>query len=73
MNRLKEIWGEDANEFQYVSLSPFSSQGAKQYCSPDRWLSTPELARDLPGVWGNMLTFNGGARSCIGYRFALVE
>ena len=27
----------------------------------------------VPGVWGNLLSFLGGARSCIGYRFALAE
>lgn len=24
-------------------------------------------------MWGNLLTFLGGTRNCIGYRFALVE
>ena len=41
--------------------------------SPDRWAKVPEAANSVPGVWGNLLTFLGGARSCIGYRFALVE
>jgi cytochrome P450 len=27
----------------------------------------------VPGVWGNVLTFIGGPRNCIGYRFALAE
>lgn len=40
---------------------------------PERWLDIPDSAKDVPGVWGNMMTFLGGARSCIGYRFALVE
>lgn len=40
---------------------------------PERWESPPEAASSIPGVWGNMLTFLGGPRSCIGYRFALVE
>ncbi|KAI5118123.1 hypothetical protein M0805_008032 [Coniferiporia weirii] len=56
MNLSKEIWGEDAHEF-----------------NPDRWASPPEAAKEMPGVWGNMMTFLGGARSCIGYRFALIE
>ncbi|EIW74059.1 cytochrome P450 [Coniophora puteana RWD-64-598 SS2] len=40
---------------------------------PERWESTPEAAHQIPGVWGNMLTFIGGPRACIGYRFSLVE
>ncbi|PPQ72757.1 hypothetical protein CVT24_012797 [Panaeolus cyanescens] len=40
---------------------------------PERWQNTPEAAAQIPGVWGNMLTFLGGPRSCIGYRFSLVE
>ncbi|THH09705.1 hypothetical protein EW145_g1826 [Phellinidium pouzarii] len=41
--------------------------------NPDRWANIPEGAKDVPGVWGNMMTFLGGARSCIGYRFAIIE
>ncbi|KAF8960371.1 cytochrome P450 [Flammula alnicola] len=32
-----------------------------------------EAATTIPGVWGNMMTFLGGPRACIGYRFSLVE
>lgn len=56
MNRRKEIWGEDAAEF-----------------NPARWENVPEAAQQVPGVWGNLMTFLGGPRACIGYRFSIVE
>ncbi|OBZ66502.1 hypothetical protein A0H81_13684 [Grifola frondosa] len=40
---------------------------------PERWESIPEAVSSIPGVWGHLLTFLGGPRSCIGYRFSLVE
>ncbi|KAF8968276.1 cytochrome P450 [Flammula alnicola] len=40
---------------------------------PERWEKIPEAATTIPGVWGNMMTFLGGPRACIGYRFSLVE
>ncbi|KAI6147260.1 cytochrome P450 [Pisolithus tinctorius] len=38
---------------------------------PDRWRNPPESIKS--GLWSNMLTFLGGSRGCIGYRFALAE
>ncbi|KAG5639168.1 hypothetical protein H0H81_006072 [Sphagnurus paluster] len=40
---------------------------------PERWEKIPQGASAIPGVWGNMLTFLGGPRACIGYRFSIVE
>ncbi|KIY46391.1 cytochrome P450 [Fistulina hepatica ATCC 64428] len=40
---------------------------------PDRWLDLPETVKAVPGVWGHQMTFSGGPRACIGYRFSLVE
>ncbi|KAJ6589747.1 cytochrome P450 [Mycena capillaripes] len=40
---------------------------------PERWESEPSISNNLPGIWGSMLTFLGGPRGCIGYRFSLVE
>ncbi|KAH9928291.1 cytochrome P450 [Fomitopsis serialis] len=40
---------------------------------PERWDNVPEAAQKVPGTWGNMMTFLGGPRACIGYRFSLVE
>ncbi|KAF9803876.1 hypothetical protein IEO21_09549 [Rhodonia placenta] len=40
---------------------------------PERWGSVPEAAQQIPGVWSNLMTFIGGPRACIGYRFSLIE
>ncbi|PBK62888.1 hypothetical protein ARMSODRAFT_556876 [Armillaria solidipes] len=40
---------------------------------PERWEKFPGAVKSIPDVWGNLLTFIGGPRSCIGYRFSLVE
>ncbi|KAF9484959.1 cytochrome P450 [Pholiota conissans] len=40
---------------------------------PERWEKIPEAASMIPGTWGNLMTFLGGPRACIGYRFSLVE
>ncbi|CAE6524057.1 unnamed protein product [Rhizoctonia solani] len=56
MNRAKEVWGEDAMEF-----------------NPERWDNLPNAVKDMPGVWGNTLTFLHGPHACIGYRFAVEE
>ncbi|KAJ3489260.1 hypothetical protein NLI96_g2239 [Meripilus lineatus] len=58
-NRSKQIWGEDANEWK-----------------PERWLSPlPGSVTDarVPGVYSNMMTFLGGGRSCIGFKFSQLE
>jgi hypothetical protein len=50
-----------------------SLTGLHIHYRPDRWFKDISGRNVVPGVWGNLLTFLGGARSCIGYRFALVE
>ncbi|KAG9003792.1 hypothetical protein FRB93_010808 [Tulasnella sp. JGI-2019a] len=58
INRDKTIWGEDAEEF-----------------NPERWFKpeTHPRSADIPGVYSGIMTFIGGPRHCIGYRFALLE
>ena len=57
VNTMTDVWGPDAEDF-----------------NPDRYASLgPEAMKDVPGVWGGLMTFLGGARACIGYRFALAE
>ncbi|KAG1751043.1 cytochrome P450 [Suillus lakei] len=57
-NRNKELWGEDAHVF-----------------NPDRWLNgtATEKKSTSIGVYSNLMTFLGGVRSCIGWRFAVIE
>ncbi|KAG8743101.1 hypothetical protein FRC10_000401 [Ceratobasidium sp. 414] len=45
---------------------------AKEF-RPERWDDLSEAAKDVPGVWGHVMTFLVGNRSCIGYRFAVIE
>ncbi|EMD38349.1 hypothetical protein CERSUDRAFT_82603 [Gelatoporia subvermispora B] len=55
----KKIWGEDALEWK-----------------PERWLSPLPDAVDaarIPGVYSNLMTFLGGGRSCIGFKFSQIE
>ncbi|KAJ7448998.1 cytochrome P450 [Mycena latifolia] len=40
---------------------------------PERWERSPPISTSIPGLWSQMLTFLGGPRACIGYRFSLVE
>ncbi|KAJ3570545.1 hypothetical protein NP233_g4328 [Leucocoprinus birnbaumii] len=40
---------------------------------PERWETPQEATSGVPGIWGNMLTFFGGPRACIGYRFSLAD
>ncbi|KZS96665.1 cytochrome P450, partial [Sistotremastrum niveocremeum HHB9708] len=39
---------------------------------PERWEKVPEIAHEVPGVWGDLMTFIGGPRSCIGYKFSVI-
>ncbi|KAJ7753000.1 cytochrome P450 [Mycena metata] len=40
---------------------------------PERWDSDPRISTAIPGIWCEMLTFIGGPRACIGYRFSILE
>ncbi|KIY74189.1 cytochrome P450 [Cylindrobasidium torrendii FP15055 ss-10] len=51
------IWGPDAHEFK-----------------PERWMvPRAGVTVSIPGVWSNIMSFWGGARGCIGFRFSILE
>ncbi|KAK0464724.1 cytochrome P450 [Desarmillaria tabescens] len=62
INDSERLWGEDSKVFR-----------------PERWAArSPLRANSIPGLYSNIMTFlNGnpidGNRSCIGYKFALLE
>ncbi|KAH9910538.1 cytochrome P450 [Epithele typhae] len=45
---------------------------AKEF-RPERWEEPPEAVSAVPGVWGHLMSFIGGARACIGFRFSIIE
>ncbi|KAI0083798.1 cytochrome P450 [Irpex rosettiformis] len=51
---------------------PYWGEDALEF-NPERWEHPPEAITSIPGVFGNILSFIGGPRSCIGYRFSLIE
>ncbi|KAH9944845.1 cytochrome P450 monooxygenase [Amylocystis lapponica] len=58
-NLNKAIWGVDALEWK-----------------PERWLSPlPSAVTEarIPGVYSNLMTFMGGAKACIGFKFSELE
>ncbi|KAH8985443.1 cytochrome P450 [Lactarius hatsudake] len=59
LNRDPSIWGADAAEWK-----------------PERWLAPlPQSVADanIQGVYANTMTFIGGTRGCIGFKFAQLE
>ncbi|THU92957.1 cytochrome P450 [Dendrothele bispora CBS 962.96] len=58
-NQNSDIWGPDAREWK-----------------PERWLDgVPQKVVDakMPGVYSHLMTFIGGGRSCIGFKFSELE
>ena len=68
LNTSTDIWGPDAEAFnpdRHLVASDKEDDGLAAKTAAQR--------KSVPGVWGNILTFLGGTRNCIGYRFALAE
>ncbi|KAF8838342.1 cytochrome P450 [Paxillus ammoniavirescens] len=40
---------------------------------PERWDDLPKAVSDIPGVYSHLLSFIGGPKACIAYRFSVVE
>ncbi|KAI0033384.1 cytochrome P450 [Vararia minispora EC-137] len=38
-----------------------------------RWDNLPDAVKQIPTIWGSLLTFASGTHACIGYRFAVAE
>ncbi|TRM57157.1 cytochrome P450 [Schizophyllum amplum] len=56
-NRDKDVFGQDAHTF-----------------NPERWLEDGYITKQaFVGVYANLLTFGGGHRACLGWRFAILE
>lgn len=58
-NRNPAIWGDNALEWK-----------------PERWLEPlPSTVTEAitPGVYSHLMTFSGGQRSCIGFKFSQLE
>ncbi|KAH6912609.1 cytochrome P450 [Coprinopsis sp. MPI-PUGE-AT-0042] len=59
INNDPSIWGGDAAEWK-----------------PERWMSTlPETVTNarIPGIYSHLMTFAGGSRACIGFKFSQLE
>lgn len=58
-NRVPALWGPDSYEWK-----------------PERWLSPlPHALTEghIPGIYSNQMTFLGGGRACIGFKFSQLE
>ena len=75
INRDKSIWGEDSTEFKLVCprFSFLIFHQTNFVFRPERWDDIPDAAQSIPGAWANIMTFLGGPRACIGFRFSLLE
>ncbi|OSC97770.1 cytochrome P450 [Trametes coccinea BRFM310] len=88
-NRNTHVWGPDANEWRPERwLAPASESDNAENRAPrdldfgDESVMSATLGPDAssesknvryPGVFGSMMTFLGGSRACLGFKFAEME
>ncbi|KZS96656.1 cytochrome P450 [Sistotremastrum niveocremeum HHB9708] len=70
--RLKKGEGVNVPIISLNRSTEIWGEDAAEY-RPERWEKVPEIAHEVPGVWGDLMTFIGGPRSCIGYKFSVIE
>ncbi|KAI9446037.1 cytochrome P450 [Lactarius indigo] len=60
-NRLPDVWGEDANEWN-----------PERFLDPLRVFNLKEASSNI-GIFSNSMSFSTGTRGCIGWQFAVLE
>ncbi|RXW23304.1 hypothetical protein EST38_g2537 [Candolleomyces aberdarensis] len=74
MNRLEEVWGDDAKEWKPQRWMSDSTTDIADGTEEERKSSTPYKSTvKIPAAFCGMLSFLGGGRACIGLRFAMIE
>lgn len=77
----KDVWGEDAREWRPERWLEAHNSEDDEYDFGDDESSEHQQGRmpgaknemRYPGVYANMMTFLGGGRACIGFKFAEME
>ncbi|KAH9899237.1 cytochrome P450 [Cubamyces lactineus] len=85
-NRSKRVWGPDANEWRperWLAQAPAGERGGISVAGTGVDLEFGDESQAVtegsekevryPGVYGSMMTFFGGSRACIGFKFAEME
>ncbi|KAG6334144.1 hypothetical protein ID866_4951 [Astraeus odoratus] len=78
----KDVWGEDAREWRperwldvHRTQDDCAAEGDEEEGPGEEEWQVPVIKGEMkyPGVYANMMTFLGGGRSCIGFKFAEME
>ncbi|KAI0631208.1 cytochrome P450 [Trametes polyzona] len=80
-NRNQDVWGADAHEWRperWLTPDAGAAAGAKgvdvEFGDESKLISGTGTGKvRYPGVYGGMMTFFGGNRACIGFKFAEME